>query len=78
MVFEVTGHGDLEERCLVKKREDDAGGTLGGGSFLEQEGGAWCLVSGEEDKGSCFEELEWPVGRSLRLEGRTLSLLLGS
>ena len=60
--------------------------------------GAWCLVSGEEDRGSCLEalgertkkkgawlvisldmkELEWPVGRSLRLEGRTLSLLLGS
>ena len=40
MVFEVTGHGDLEERYLVKKREDNAGGALGGGSFLGQEGSA--------------------------------------
>ena len=32
--FQGTGHGDLEERYLVKKREDTAGGVLSGGSFL--------------------------------------------
>ena len=63
MVLEVTGHGDLEERCLVKKREDNAGGAIGGGSFLNEKG---CLVSGEEDRGSCLEVLgEKPRGRCL-------------
>ena len=34
MVVLGTGHGDLVKRCLVKKREDTAGGVLSGGSFL--------------------------------------------
>ena len=43
MVLKVTGHGNLEERCLVKKREDNAGDAIGGGSFLNEKG---CLVLG--------------------------------
>ena len=39
------GYGDLEERCLVKKKEG-AAGVLGAGSFpfgQERVLGAWCL-----------------------------------
>ena len=32
------GHGGLEERCLVEKKEGTAGSVLGGGSFLRREG----------------------------------------
>ena len=52
-----TGYGDLEERCLVKKGEDNADGALDGGSFSWTRRGAWYLVSGKEDKGSCLEVL---------------------
>ena len=39
------GHGDLEERCLIRKKEG-AASVLGAGSFpFGQKGvpGAWCL-----------------------------------
>ena len=60
-----------EKRCLVSGKEDR-------GSCLEVLGertkrkGVWLVISLD------VKELEWPVGRSLCLEGRTLSLLLGS
>ena len=50
------GHGDLEERCLVKKKEGTAGGVLGGGFLSRDEKG--CLGSGEEDR-------RWRHGRCL-------------
>ena len=43
------GHGDLEERCLVKKKEGAAGGVLGGGSFpLDEKGKEERIIYGEE------------------------------
>ena len=44
-----SGHGDLEERCLVKEKEGAASGVLSGG-FSWTRGGAWCLVFAEEDR----------------------------
>ena len=44
-----SGHGDLEVRCLVKKKEGAAGGVLGGGSFsLDEKGKEERIIYGEE------------------------------
>ena len=49
MVLEVLTRGSRGE-VPGKKKEGTAGGIFGGGSFLWTRRGAWCLVSGEEDR----------------------------
>ena len=52
--------------------EEDRGSCLEVFGERTKRKGIWLVVSLD------VKELEWPVVRSLRLEGRTLSLLLGS
>ena len=53
-----------------KKKEGTAGGISGGGSFLWTRRGAWCLVSGEEDRRSWRGSLVSGKRRCLFLERR--------